>query len=188
MKINKLTIFLIIIIFILGGYIVYDKFFQNKDTNLGTNEFSNQINVLDEIKLDYLNIYLTDEGYAYLVPIIPTEIDKLDIGNNFKERLNTLYNRAFYYDIYINNFKLKGFRIKLDQDIIKIRKIETANNIYIVFIKANNTLGILNYKEYYDLLYTNVTDNYNDLKNVIDVKDNKLIYLDGTEANLQIKE
>ena len=52
--------------------------------------------------------------------------------------------------------------------------------IYIVFIKENNKIGVFNYDEYYNLLYTKVEDNYNDLENIKDVENNKIIYLDGS--------
>ena len=59
---------------------------------------------------------------------------------------------------------------------------------YIIFLKDNNTIGLFNTEEYYDLLYTEVTDNYHNLKNVLDIKDNKIIYLDGSKEDFKIEE
>lgn len=185
MKKNSLTIILVVIIICLIGYIIFDKYKDYKSDNKETDEI---ITLVDTIELDYVNIYLTSDGIAYLQPLSNEEIDNLNINNNLKDRLNTLYDRAFYFDIYIDNYKLKGFKVKLDNDIEKIRKIEIDNNYYVIFIKENNTIGLFNYLEYYDLLYTKVEDNYNSLKDVIDIKDNKIIYLDGSSKDLILEK
>ena len=180
MKQNKLTVILIIIIILLLGYIIYSKFFESKNhENINNNNYE-EVTLLDTISSDYLDIYLTSDGISYLSPINEEDIDKLEIGKNLKERLKTLYTRGFYYDIFINNYKLKGFRIELNEKIEKIRKIEVEENTYIIFIKENDTIGVFNYDEYYNLLNTKVEDNYNDLKNVLDVENNKIKYLDGS--------
>lgn len=183
MKKNSLIIILILIIIGLIGYIIFDKY-QNDEDNIQ----EETITLVDNIKLDYVDIYLTSDGIAYIKPINNEEINNLKVNNNLKDRLNTLYDRAFYFDIYIDNYKLKGFKVKLDSDIEKIRKVEIDNNYYVVFIKDNNTIGLFNYLEYYDLLYTKVEDNYNDLKNILDLKNNKIIYLDGSSEAFELKK
>lgn len=183
MKKNSLIIILILIIIGLIGYIIFDKY-QNDEDNIQ----EEIITLVDNINLDYVDIYLTSDGIAYIKPINNEEINNLKVNNNLKDRLNTLYDRAFYFDIYINNNKLKGFKVKLDSDIVKIKKVIIDDLTYIAFIKENNTLGLFNYGEYYDLLYTNVIDNYNSYQNIKDIKDNKIIYLDGSEEELKVKE
>ncbi|MBQ8902583.1 MAG: hypothetical protein IJY87_05970 [Bacilli bacterium] len=183
MKKNSLIIILTLIIIGLIGYIIFDKY-QNDEDNIQ----EETITLVDNINLDYVDIYLTSDGIAYIKPINNEEINNLKVNNNLKDRLNTLYDRAFYFDIYIDNYKLKGFKIKLDSDIEKIRKVEIDNNYYVVFIKDNNTIGLFNYLEYYDLLYTKVEDNYNDLNNVLDIKNNKIIYLDGSRETFELKK
>lgn len=183
MKKNSLIIILILIIIGLIGYIIFDKY-QNDEDNIQ----EETITLVDNIKLDYVDIYLTSDGIAYIKPINNEEINNLKVNNNLKDRLNILYDRAFYFDVYIDNYKLKGFKVKLDSDIEKIRKVEIDNNYYVVFIKDNNTIGLFNYLEYYDLLYTKVEDNYNDLKNILDLKNNKIIYLDGSSEAFELKK
>jgi len=184
MKKNSVIIILVLIIFILLSYIVYDKFIEIDNVSKKEDD---EITLIDSIKLPYVDIYLTSDGLAYLEPLNKEKINNLDGGNNLKSRLTTLYDRAFYFDIYIDNNKLKAFKIKLDDDIIKIRKIELEDNIYIIFIKENNTIGVFNYDEYYNLLYTSVIDNYDNLKNIKDVKNNKFIYLDGSSEEFKLK-
>jgi len=181
MKINKLSILLFIIIIVLASYIIFDKF--NKKEN---NTYENEIKIVDSITLPYVNIYLLGNGISYLQVKNYNEIDNLHLSKNLKDRLNTLYDRAFYYDIYIDGKKIKGYKIELDSEITNIKKIELDNVIYIIFIKDNNTIGLFNYDEYYNLLYTNVIDNYNNYKNISDVIDNKVIYLDGSSEYLKI--
>ena len=183
MKINKLTIVLIIIIIILSGYIIFDHFDKRED-----NKGKEEITLINEVNLSYADIYLLSDGLAYLVPYNKEEIKNLNVNKNLQDRLNTLYDRAFYYDIYLDNFKLRGFRIKLDADIKKIKKIEIDDLIYVIFLKENNTFGLFNYENYYDLLYTEVIDNYHNLKNVLDIKDGNIIYLDGSKEKLVIEE
>lgn len=183
MKKNSLIIILFIIIFLLISYIVFDKL----NINTYKSDTSNEIKVIDNIKLSYVNIYLCNDYYAYISPINKEEINNLDLKNNLKDRLNTLYERAFYYDIYINNNKLKGFRVKLNSDIKSIREININDSIYIIFIKDNNTIGLFNYEDYYNLLDTNVIDNYNNINNVKDITNNKIIYLDGSSEEFKMK-
>ena len=177
MKTNKLTIILLIIIFILGSFIVYDKVIKKE---LDTKKEA-EITLKDTIKFDYVTIYLLSDGIAYLTPLNKEEVKNLKLDKNLTDRLNTLYDRSFYYDIYLNNQKLRAFRIKLDSNIIKMKQIEAGNLTYIVFLKENNTVGLFSYEDYIDLLYTDAVDNYNNLKNVADVKDNEVIYLDGSK-------
>ena len=40
------------------------------------------------------------------------------------------------------------------------------------------------YLEYYDLLITKVEDNYQNIKDVKDIKNNKIIYLDGSSETI----
>lgn len=169
----------------LSSYIIYDKFKENDNKNEYNIE-DEKITLVDNISLDYVDIYLTSDGISYIAPINEEKINNLKIGDNLKERLNTLYTRAFYYDIFINNYKLKGFIVKLDSKIQKIKKVELEENIYIIFIKENGTVGLFNYDEYYNLLYTKVEDNYKNLKNVLDIKENKIIYLDGSKETFNL--
>lgn len=186
MKINKLTIILIIIIILLLGYIGYDKLIKN---NTNKEDYQNEkLELVDEINLEYLNIYLTSDGISYISPINKEKIESINGGENLKQRLNTLYERAFYYDIFIDNFRLKGFKINLDNKIKSIRKIEQDDNIYILFIKENNTIGLFNYDEYYNFMNTEVYDNYKNIENVLDIKDNKIIYLDGSKESINFEE
>lgn len=182
MKKNSLIIALIIIIFILLSYIIFDKIKFKEDNNIIVNE----VKIIDNISLDYVSVYLTDDGNSYIVPINKEEIKMLSGGDNLKERLTTLYDRAFYYDIYINNNKLKGFKVNVTSDITKIKKVTVDDFVYIVFLKEDNTIGLFNYDEYYNLLYTNVMDNYNNYKNIKDIKDNYLINLDGSKEKLKL--
>lgn len=184
MKKNSLIFVLVVIILILVGYIIFDKIAIV--TNNEKIEEEETITLIDSISLSYVDIYLTSDGNAYIVPLTSEEIETLSGGNNLKERLSTLYERAFYYDIYITNNKLKGFKVNVDDDVTKIRKVEIEEYIYIIFIKENHTIGLFNYDEYYNLLYTNVSDNYNDYKNIQDIKDNKIIYLDGSKDNFEL--
>lgn len=189
MKINKLTIILIIIIILLLGYIIYDKVtIVNNNSNNKIKDIDNTVKIIDSIKLDYVTIYLASDGVAYLVPITDEEIKELNIGERLAERLNTLYGRIFYYDIYVDNSKIKGFRVKLDNDITSIKKIDTHENTYIFFIKENYTVGVFNYADYYNKLDTTAIDNYNNLKNVSDILDNKIIYLDGSSEKINLEE
>ena len=172
---------LILIIFGLIGYIIYDKV-----SILEIKEEVEEVKIVDNIQLEYINVYLTNEGNSYIVPINKEQIELLDGGKNLKERLTTLYNRAFYYDIYINNNKLKGFKVNVNDDITKIEKFIIDDYIYVVFLKEDNTIGLFNYDEYYNLLYTNISDNYNNYKNIKDLKDNNLIFLDGSSEKLKL--
>ena len=181
MKINKLNIVLIIVIIFLVGYIIYDKFMINNES---VNLKEEEITLKEELNLEYVNIYLLSDGSSYISPINEEEIKNIDGGKNLKERLTTLYNRAFYYDIYINNYKLKGFLVNINEKIESIRKIEIDDYIYIVFIKEDNTIGLFDYDKYYNFLYTDVTDNYKNLENILAIEDNKIIYLDGSSSNL----
>lgn len=47
---------------------------------------------------------------------------------------------------------------------------------------------LFNYEEYYDLLNTNFVDNYQDLNNVLEIKNNKVIRLDGSSEVIDFKE
>ena len=113
MKTNKLTIILLIIIFILLSFIVYDKVIK-KELNSKKEE---EITLKDTINLDYATMYLLSDGTAYLTPLNKEEVKDLNLDKNLTDRLNTLYDRSFYYDIYLNNQKLRAFRIKLDSNI-----------------------------------------------------------------------
>lgn len=183
MKVNKLTFILIIIILCLVFYIIYDKLNNNNHIKGNENE-NEEVTLKETINLDYVNIYLLSNGISYIAPLNEEEINNLKVNNNLKDRLNTLYLRAFYQDIYVNNYKQKVFKVNLDDEIKSIKRVDAENNIFIIFIKENNTIGVFNYLEYYDYLITDVIDNYKNIKNVIDIKDNKLIYLDGSEKEL----
>ncbi len=186
MKVNKLTIILIIIIVILASYICYDKLFSKKD-NLEESKNEGVI-VTDYINLDYANIFLTNEGYAYIMPINTEEISKLDVSTKIKENLNTLFKRAFIYDFYVNGEKFKGFRIKLDESITKIKKLEIDNFIYIILIKEDNTVGLFDYSKYYNDLEINAIDNYNNYEHVSNIEDNLIVYTNGVKEKFELKK
>ena len=183
MKKNSVIIILILIIVGLISFIVYDKVIKNKINY--HDELEEATKLVDYINLDYLDIYLFSDGTSYLAPLNKERINNLNAGNNLKDRLTTLYDRSFYYDLFIDGKKLRGFRIKLDEKIEKIRKIEEDNNTYIIFIKENNTIGFFDYLEYCDNLFTDVLDNYQNVKNVKDVEDNKIVYLDGSKEEIK---
>lgn len=183
MKINKLTIILSCIIIILIGYIIF-LHLNNKEVN-DNKEIENVNEIIEVINLEYLNIYLTKEGVSYLAPKNLDEISKLNINKTISKNLKTLYNRAFIYEIYINGKNLKGFKIKLDDKIIKMKNID---NNYIAFIKENHTIGLFNYENYYTKLVTSAIDNYNDYQNVLDIKNQKIIYLDNNEENIKLEK
>lgn len=155
MKINKLTIILLIIIILLVGYIIYDKIdlSKNIDTNI-------ELKIQETIHLDYLDIYLMNDGITYLVPLNKEEVVKLNIDEKLKNNLITLYDRSFYYDIYIDNEQLRGYMLKLNYKVIKLEKIIKDNNIYVIFYQENNKKGIFNYQDYLENLNKKVVDDY----------------------------
>lgn len=155
MKINKLAIILLIIIILLVGYIIYDKIdlSKNIDTNI-------ELKIQETIHLDYLDIYLMNDGITYLVPLNKEEVVKLNIDEKLKNNLITLYDRSFYYDIYIDNEQLRGYMLKLNYKVIKLEKIIKDNNIYVIFYQENNKKGIFNYQDYLENLNKKVVDDY----------------------------
>ncbi len=182
MKKSKLTILLIIIIIGLIVYILYDKgiiFNNTKDI------ISIQNNLIDEIELDYMSVELYSDGNSYIKVLSKEEINNLDLNSSLKERLIKLYDKALLLEPQVD-FQLKGYKIKVDDKISKIRKYETEDNIYIIFIKENGYFGVLNYTDYYDLLSTEVLDNYKNIKNVVDLKDGKIYYQDGSNEYIVI--
>lgn len=180
MKTNKVTIILLIVIVFLVSYIVYDKLSDNKEVS---NE-EEEVTLKEKIELEYMSVYLLSDGSSYIIPLKEEEIDNLSVNNNLKDRLKTIYLRAFYYDIYVDNYKIKGFKVTLDNEIRDIYKIVIDNNSYIIFVKEDNTIGLLDYMDYYDNLNTEVLDNYKNIKDVLEIKNNKLIYLDGSSSEL----
>lgn len=184
MKTNKVTFILIIVIIFLVSYIVYDKLSDNKKVI----DKDEKVTLKEKIELDYMSVYLLSDGSSYIIPLNEEEINELNVNNNLKDRLKTLYLRAFYYDIYVDNYKIKGFKITLDNDVRNIYKIVIDNNSYIVFVKEDNTIGLLDYMDYYDNLNTLVLDNYKNIKDVLEIKNNKLIYLDGSSCELVIEK
>lgn len=187
MKVNKLTIVLLIIIFVLVSYIIFDKLKNNysKEQKDPKDEI---VKITDTIKLDYVKIMLASDGTSYIVPLNNEEINKIQNKKNLQDRLKELYIRAFYYDIFVDNNKLKGFRTNVDDKIKSIRKIIINSQVYIVFIKENNKIALFNYEDYLDNFNTIVIDNYNDYQNVSDIKDNKLIYLDGSSDTFRLEK
>ena len=180
MKVNKLTIILIIIILILGGIIIYDRWPKRYETK--KNEET--LTISDTIKLDYGTFYLMSDGKCYLKPITNEEIDNLNLTKNLSSRLKTLYERAFYQDIYVDNYLFKAFRMDLDYKVVKIKKIDTEYNTYIVFLKENNKIALFNYQDYYNTLEIKPIDNYQDINDVIDIQGNYLIFKDGSRELL----
>lgn len=180
MKTNKVTVILLIVIVFLVSYIVYDKLSDNKKVSNKEEE----VTLKEKIELEYMSVYLLSDGSSYIIPLKEEEIDNLSVNNNLKDRLRTIYLRAFYYDIYVDNYKIKGFKVTLDNEIRDIYKIVIDNNSYIIFVKEDNTIGLLDYMDYYDNLNTEVLDNYKNIKDVLEIKNNKLIYLDGSSSEL----
>ncbi len=175
MKKDKTTIILIIIIILLASYLVYIKFIKD---NYVYHTSSTIPKVVNKIKYDYLDIVLFDNNEAYLMPISKDKIKKLKLKDNLTNRLNTLYDNSNYYDIYIDDNKVKGYKV---DNVINIYKIDDI----IIFIKKDNTISILNYEDYYNLMYTTLIDNYNDYKDVKSIKDNNIIYLDGSKEEFK---
>lgn len=147
--------------------------FYNKPNTEKENE------IIDTITFDYLTVYLFENNEVYIVPITKERISTLDKGDNLKERLTKLYNDASYYDLYINDYKLKGY--KLGDNITKISKIIKDEEDYLVLIKDDNRIDLFSYNNYYNLMNINVQENYNDYENVLDINDNYIIYLDGSK-------
>ena len=178
MKENKSTIIFIIIIILLSGYIVYTRYIK-EDFNYHQSKMILKID--DEIKFDYLEFILLNNGECYLKPINIEEIDKLNLKDNLKERLTKLYEDAEYFDIYLNDNKLKGYKINIADKIKKITKIDDN----VIILKENGTIALFNYDEYYNLMYIDVIDNYNNYQDVLDIKDKEIIYLDGSKKEFQ---
>lgn len=177
MKKNSIIIILFLIILGLLIYILVNKN-ENKE-----NDRELVVNLIDKIELEYLSVYLYSDGQVYLVPISKEKILELKDGNNLKERLRELYNNAEYSDF----LKKKIYKLEINGNVEKIRKIELENNIYIIFIKDNHKLSIFNYENYYDLLSLKVEE-YDNYKDVLDIVNDEIIYLDNEKEKFLLKE
>lgn len=182
MKDKRLLITLLIVILLFIAYFLGSRYY--KEVSDYKSSPKNNILIEDKINLEYVSIYLLNDGTSLIVPINKEAINKLDIGNNLKDRLVSLYNNATLENI-TSNEKEKIYKIKLSSGIKKLYKIEVDNNIYIVLLKEDNTIGLFDYDSYYNLMYTDVKDNYNNLTNVLKVEDNYLYYIDNTKVELK---
>lgn len=182
MKDKRIIITLIIIIILLSSYIICNRYYINNNDYKTTP--SSIIRIEDKINLEYVSIYLLNDGSSLIVPINESAIDNLDVGSNLKDRLLKLYNNASLEDITTYE-KEKVYKINLSSDINKIYKVEIDNNIYILFLKDDNTIGLFDYDSYYNLMYIDVKDNYNNINNVLKIEDEYLYYLDNSKVLLK---
>lgn len=183
MKDKRIIITIIIVLILFGSY-KFVSYFHPSENELNTIVDKDAIKIDNEINLPYVNIYLYSNGKAYLVPITKKEIEKLEDGNNLKERLTTLYNNSSKLDIEINNKEVKGYNVNLDDKIEKIYNVVVDDKSYIIFLKDNNKIALFDYDSYYNLMYTEVMDNYNNLENVLKIENDNLYYLDNTIVKL----
>lgn len=184
MKLDKrLVITLIILAIILLGYKLINYYYP-KESNHTIVVDMNAIKVINEINLPYVNIYLYSDGKAYLVPINKNEISKLESGNNLKDRLITLYNNSTTLDKKYDNQYIKGYSVNLDDLVEKIYNVVVNDKSYIIFLKENNKIALFDYDSYYNLMYTEVMDNYNNVENVLKIENDNLYYLDNSVVKL----
>ena len=105
MKDKRITITLFIIILICIVLFSYN-YIKGEDEVKNTIPKDKTIEVISSLHLPYVDIYLYDNGKSYLIPIADKEIDKLDAGNNLKDRLKTLYNDSSTLNIKIKDIKV----------------------------------------------------------------------------------
>ena len=96
-KKNLINLILVFINIFLIGYIIILKN-DNKNINYDYSQ-KEEISLVKTISLEYAEVYLTSDGLSYIRPLNKEEIKKINGGKNLKERLKTLYDRAFYYQI-----------------------------------------------------------------------------------------
>ena len=166
----------------LGSYIIYD-YFKDKPEEIKKGD---ETKIIDKLNLEYLRVYLTNDKRCFLIPFNKEEISNLNTNKNLQDRLNLLYDRASYFKIYDDGYEIKGYEVKVDSKIKKVYAMEQDQNTYVIFLKENNKIAILDMEKYIDDLDTEVIDNYNDYKDVLEIKDNNLIYLDGSKEVIKI--
>ena len=183
MKDKRILITLFIVIIICCISFSYNYFKGQKQVN-NTTPKDKTIEISATLSLPYVDIYLFDNGKSYIVPIDTYKISKLDGGNNLKDRLKTLYNDSSRLDIKINDESVKGYKVNVDDKIEKIYNVNIEEKSYIIFLKENDKIALFDYDSYYNLMYTEVLDNYNNVVDVLKIEDDNLIYLDGTSVKL----
>ena len=65
-----------------------------------------------------------------------------------------------------------------------LKSVRVKDKSYIIFLKENDKIALFDYDSYYNLMYTDVLDNYNNVIDVLKIEDDELIYLDGTIVKL----
>lgn len=186
MKENSRVVYILIIVaIILCGYFIYQRFFMGDYIVIERGPSENSVTLTEEINLDYVNIYLMSDGNSYISPINNSTIDLLDVGDNLKDRLRLLYDKGEYYNYFVDKNKIKGFKVALDDKVEKIYQVNIKNMNYIVFLKDNNKIGLFDYDSYYNLMYTEVKDNYNNIENVLKIENDLLYYLDGSSIKIE---
>ena len=66
----------------------------------------------------------------------------------------------------------------------KIYNVVVNDKSYIIFLKENNKIALFDYDSYYNLMYTEVMDNYNNIENVLKIENDNLYYLDNSVVKL----
>ena len=66
----------------------------------------------------------------------------------------------------------------------KIYNVVVNEKSYIIFLKENNKIALFDYDSYYNLMYTEVMDNYNNVENVLKIENDNLYYLDNSVVKL----
>lgn len=185
MKDNRTYIVGIIIILIIGGYLINDFFVKEEYRIVERYPKEENISMLSKINLDYLDIYLYSNGDAYLIPITDEKISKLDSGDNLKDRLNTLASKAESFNSPVDDSLLKGFKVVTNSKIESMYEYTKDGNIYIIFLKLDNTIAVFNYENYYNLMYIESKDNYNNISDVLKIEEDIIYFLDGTSMPLE---
>lgn len=180
---KRIIITLFIILLIVSILFSYN-YIAGEDEVKNTIPKDKIVKVSSTLLLPYVNVYLYSDGKAYLIPLNEEEISKLDGGNNLKDRLKTLYNDSNNLNIKINDKKVKGYEVKVDDKIEKIYSVTVKDKSYIIFLKENDKIALFDYDSYYNLMYIDVLDNYNNVIDVLKIEDDNLVYLDGTSVKL----
>lgn len=183
MKDRRILITLFLILLLCSILFSYN-YVTGKDEVKNITPNNKIIEIVSSLHLPYVDIYLYDNGKSYLIPITNDEIAKLDGGNNLKDRLTTLYNDSLNLEVKIEDKKVKGYEVKVDDKIENIYNVTINDKSYIIFLKENDKIALFDYDSYYNLMYTNVLDNYNNIIDVLKIEDDNLIYLDGTTIKL----
>lgn len=179
------TILILILGFLVIGFVASNHLKEKEVLEPPTIPLTEELTIKNSISLEYMDIIHLSNGASYLIPINTEKIDALDIGANFKDRLYKLYNDSKEFDIDIKDYKVRGYEVKLNDVIKNIYSIKKNDNSLIIFLKNDNTIGVFNYENYYNLMYTDVKDNYNNIENVLKIENNELYYLDGTKISVE---